>query len=205
MRHVARVAGAVGVAALAVLAASGASARADEVTADRVDALMAEAYDGMVAGGRLIVEADVLGVQGEAAASAARRAEALAHYVRAEDGYAQVLAALPQLTAVDAERRAAVERVARYNQACARARLGRTDDALASLGAALEAGYADLDRVAGDPDLDALRGEQRFEDLLARARARQRAAAAEEAGTVLAQEALFPYAGSRSRPWRATG
>jgi tetratricopeptide (TPR) repeat protein len=57
-----------------------------------------------------------------------------------------------------------------YNLACARARLGRRAEALDSLERAIAAGYRDAGHMAADPDLESLRGEERFAALLARAR-----------------------------------
>jgi len=50
----------------------------------------------------------------------------------------------------------------RYNLACALARQGEADDALAALGQAVERGYADAHHMRSDPDLAALRKDPRF-------------------------------------------
>jgi hypothetical protein len=55
-----------------------------------------------------------------------------------------------------------------YNLACAQARLGRVDEALASLGDSIERGFAASDDLLRDPDLAPLRGDPRFSSLLAR-------------------------------------
>jgi predicted esterase len=60
--------------------------------------------------------------------------------------------------------------VAWYNLACARARLGLERKALDALERAIAAGYRDADHAAADPDLESLRGSERFKTLLARAR-----------------------------------
>jgi len=60
---------------------------------------------------------------------------------------------------------------AHYNLACALARLGKADDALACLGKAIEAGYADPTHMRGDDDLSSLREDKRFAELLTKARA----------------------------------
>ena len=57
-----------------------------------------------------------------------------------------------------------------YNLACALARLNKTDDALASLGKAVDAGYADPAHMQKDEDLEKLREDKRFAELLAKAR-----------------------------------
>jgi predicted esterase len=58
-----------------------------------------------------------------------------------------------------------------YNLACALARLGKADDAFASLTKALEVGYADASHMQKDDDLEKLRDDKRFSELLAKARA----------------------------------
>jgi len=52
-----------------------------------------------------------------------------------------------------------------YNLACAQARLGKTDDALASLNQAIEKGYSDLGHMKADEDLASLRDDKRFAEL----------------------------------------
>lgn len=54
-----------------------------------------------------------------------------------------------------------------YNLACSQALLGRTKDALDSLEHAIELGYDDAGFLADDEDLASLRGETRFQALLA--------------------------------------
>jgi tetratricopeptide (TPR) repeat protein len=58
--------------------------------------------------------------------------------------------------------------VALYNLACAYARLGRVDDALARLESAIGAGFATRQEIEHDPDLEPLRADPRFAALLAR-------------------------------------
>jgi Flp pilus assembly protein TadD len=57
---------------------------------------------------------------------------------------------------------------ARYNLACSLAQSGELDAAFEELGRALERGYRDAEHLALDADLAALRGDPRFEALLAR-------------------------------------
>jgi hypothetical protein len=52
-----------------------------------------------------------------------------------------------------------------YNAARAQARLGRTDDSLRSLRRALDEGFADAECLRTEPDLAALRGDERFRAL----------------------------------------
>ena len=58
------------------------------------------------------------------------------------------------------------EPVWRYNLACAYARLGRRDEALAALEAAIELGFRKPRAIAADPDLAALKAERRFRELV---------------------------------------
>lgn len=54
-----------------------------------------------------------------------------------------------------------------YNAACAHALLGHRDDALRYLQYAIDAGFIDTAQIAKDSDLDALRDDPRFIDLVA--------------------------------------
>lgn len=56
--------------------------------------------------------------------------------------------------------------VAHYNLACSLARMGRIDDALAELRAALERGYCDFAYLQRDVDLEALRCRPGYQKLL---------------------------------------
>jgi len=56
----------------------------------------------------------------------------------------------------------------RYNLACSLALNGEIDAAFEELDRALERGYRDSEHLAQDADLEALRGDPRFEALLAR-------------------------------------
>jgi len=58
---------------------------------------------------------------------------------------------------------------AHYNLACALARTGKTADALASLGTAVECGFDDDDQIKADEDLASLRAEKEFEEIVAKA------------------------------------
>lgn len=60
---------------------------------------------------------------------------------------------------------------ATYNIACAKARKGDTNGALASLALAIERGYGGADHMREDDDLESLRGDPRFQELLAMAKA----------------------------------
>jgi predicted esterase len=56
-----------------------------------------------------------------------------------------------------------------YNLACARARQGKTDEAFAALAKSIELGYGDPDHMKADEDLESLRSDKRFEEMLKKA------------------------------------
>jgi Flp pilus assembly protein TadD len=53
-----------------------------------------------------------------------------------------------------------------YNLGCARARAGDVESALAALKRAVELGFSEADLMASDPDLERLRDEPGFQELL---------------------------------------
>jgi hypothetical protein len=55
---------------------------------------------------------------------------------------------------------------ANYNMACAHAQLGRTDEAVAALRAAFDAGFDNYGTVRADPDLSAVQATDAFRALL---------------------------------------
>lgn len=59
---------------------------------------------------------------------------------------------------------------ARYNLACSLALLGARDEALDTLGRAIELGYDDAEHLTADEDLESLREDPRFVELVARLR-----------------------------------
>ncbi|MCH7813050.1 MAG: prolyl oligopeptidase family serine peptidase [Planctomycetes bacterium] len=65
-----------------------------------------------------------------------------------------------------------------YNLACMLARLGQADEALTWLERAIDQGYDDPDRIAGDVDLASLGQDARFERLMTVARSQFKAASA---------------------------
>lgn len=150
---------------------------------EQVQADMALALDDAYAGDQLLAEA---GRESDEAARAARLDAARARWEAACEKWTRALAAVDGLRVPDGKK-VLIRRVAHYNLACARARLGQTDPALDALSAALEAGYEDMERLAGDPALSAVRKEPRFQNLLERARAKL-----EEASRAVAREALSP-------------
>ena len=84
---------------------------------------------------------------------------ALQEYPQALDALAQATRFIPQSD------------VAHYNLACAYALSSRSADALASLDRAIEAGFDDAEHITRDADLQSLRGDSRFEALVAKVRA----------------------------------
>jgi tetratricopeptide (TPR) repeat protein len=63
----------------------------------------------------------------------------------------------------------------RYNLACSLALLGRTQDALDALEYAFVLGYRDTAHLLADDDIESLRAEPRFQALVARLQAEERA------------------------------
>ena len=57
-----------------------------------------------------------------------------------------------------------------YNLACAKARLGKTEEALEWLERAVEGGVGNASQIAEDPDLASLKGHPRFAELMSRAK-----------------------------------
>jgi len=55
---------------------------------------------------------------------------------------------------------------AHYNMACAHARLGNLDEAIANLAKAFENGFDNYSTVRGDPDLDPIKQEADFAKLM---------------------------------------
>lgn len=75
----------------------------------------------------------------------------------------------------------------RYNVACAQSRLGRTDDALKNLEASFAAGFQNIGLAEKDPDLESIRGDARFAQILAKAKK------PEGAGKALAERRQFDF------------
>jgi dienelactone hydrolase len=95
------------------------------------------------------------------------------------------------------------EPLGHYNLACALARAGKADEAVASLARAVALGYANSAHMAEDEDLLALREDKRFAGLLEDAKLNERAggAAYEKGEDIAGTKALegFPEGGFR---WR---
>ena len=89
-----------------------------------------------------------------------------------------------------------------YNLACALARMGQTDDALAALASAVESGYADPSHLRQDDDLASLHADKRFDDLLKKSAENQRNAPFEKGidlGDDVKTIEAFPEGGLRYR------
>lgn len=164
------------------------AARAQEGP-DQLQAELAQALDEAVAGDAELAAA---AKETDAAAREARQAAARERYQAAHARWTRALEALGRVQLPEGKK-TLVRQVTSFNLACAEARLGRTDAALEALGKALEAGYDDLERVANDPALEALRAEPRFVNLLERARARLQEQVRAATRASLSPEALFPF------------
>jgi len=64
------------------------------------------------------------------------------------------------------------DRMVHYNLACSLALLGRIDEAFDTLYHAVDLGYGDAEHLEADSDLDSIRRDDRYPDLLARIRDR---------------------------------
>ena len=60
------------------------------------------------------------------------------------------------------------EPVVHYNLACSYSLLNKTDEALASLKRAVQLGYTEFDFMEGDKDLNNIRQDQRYKELVSR-------------------------------------
>jgi thiol-disulfide isomerase/thioredoxin len=167
---------------------SGGVAVAQEEEGERIEALMSQAMDEMTAGAQAIERAKVL----QGAESERVRAEGSSLYDQALAKYGQALELLGAL-AIPEESKDRVRQIIHYNTACARSMQGRVDEALTALGQALDTGFDDFDHIGKDTDLDPIRNEARFAQLIER----KRSALAEEtrraAAESLSEGALFAY------------
>ena len=64
--------------------------------------------------------------------------------------------------------------IAQYNLACSYVLVGDTDLGIATLERSIELGYGDLAHLENDSDLDAIRGDRRFQALVSKLAARRR-------------------------------
>jgi poly(3-hydroxybutyrate) depolymerase len=86
-----------------------------------------------------------------------------------------------------------------YNLACALARLGKKEEALASLRSSVDLGYTDAAHMQEDADLESLRGEKGFAEIVALARA------ADAKAVEAAYEAASPIEGVKTVEGRPEG
>lgn len=84
--------------------------------------------------------------------------------------------------------------IALYNEADAFAREGTTESALKSLGEAVDAGFANPDKLRTDRDLEPLRKRPEFQGLVDRAEKLVREQAAERTRSILGEKPSFPFA-----------
>jgi len=169
--------------ATAALLAAVAGPLAAAPTPEEIEAGLAEGLDHLVAARRLLAGEEP---------TAAERAQARELFQQAVDRYADVLEGVER-TDLREDVAADVEALAHYNSACAYARLGDLDRGLRHFGAALEHGYADFDLILEDSDLDVLREEPRFAQILERTRARYARERREAARPALSDSAVFDY------------
>ena len=158
-------------------------------SAERIQGLMTEAFDHMTAGGRML--ADAAGESGPEAE--AKRKQATERYEQAIDAYRQVLSGVEHLEGLPEDRKDDVRQIAYYNIACARSLQGKTDAALDAFAQALASGFDDFDHIAQDHDLDPIRDEPRFVQLLERTKARAEQEAMAAGRAALSPGASFPY------------
>jgi thiol-disulfide isomerase/thioredoxin len=174
--------------AVALTVALAAPVLAQDDEAERIEALLSDAMDFMTGGADHINRAKTL--QGQEAEKA--RALGMQAYDKAVTKYDQVLELVSGISAPE-EALAQVRQLAYYNTACARSMQGKTDEALTAFGQALDAGFDDFEHIGKDTDLDPIRNEARFAQLLERARAKAAEQAREAASEALSKGALFPY------------
>ena len=74
-----------------------------------------------------------------------------------------------ELVATQAVKRMPDNALAHYNQACMRSTNGKLDGAIRSLGRAIDLGFRNVKHMSRDPDLQFIRSDKRFADLLKRA------------------------------------
>ena len=89
----------------------------------------------------------------------------LGHAYTATERYEEGLELDRRLTALRPD-----DPVARYNLGCSFALTGRTEEAFEALGQAIRLGYRDHAHMEVDTDLDSLRSDDRFRELLDRIR-----------------------------------
>ncbi len=83
--------------------------------------------------------------------------------------------------------------MALYNDACSYAIDGKTDKAMESLNAAVEAGLNDTEMLASDTELDSLRDEPKFQELMKQVHEQKLVQAKEQARQMLAENQPFPF------------
>lgn len=171
-----------------IVALAAPAAVAQDGDEERIESLMSQAMDHMTAGGGLIGRAKTQ----QGAEAEKSRAEGNAAYDEAVTKYTTILELLNNIAAPE-EAKDEIRQIVYYNTACARSMQGRADEALTAFGQALDAGFADFDHIGKDTDLDPIRNEARFAQLLERARAKASEEARTAAGEALSQDALFPF------------
>lgn len=156
-------------------------AQEEDNEGEKIQEMLQQAMEHMTAAGGLMEKAK----SAPAADADKAKAEASTRWDQACEVYGQILERLQNLSGNE-EAKAEVRGLCHYNTACARALQGRKDEAITAFGASLDDGFDDWDHIAKDTDLDSIRKEPRFIQLVERAKA---AAGAE----ALSPNAMFPY------------
>lgn len=153
-----------------------------------IEMLLQQGIDHLTAGNGLLAKAKAA----SGAEAEKLTAEANAAYEEGCKKYGRVLDIIQPLDIPD-EQKNQVKTLCYYNTACGRSLQGKKDEALTAFAAAVDAGWDDWDHVAKDTDLDNIRNEPRFAQIIERAKAAAKEAAAAEAKGQLSADAMFPY------------
>jgi thiol-disulfide isomerase/thioredoxin len=153
-----------------------------------IQMLLEQGIDHLQAGNGLLAKAKAAtGAEAEKLT-----AEANAAFDEGCKKYARVLEIIAPLDIDDAQK-AEVRALCHYNTACGRSLQGKKEEALTAFAAAVESGFTDWDHIAKDTDLDNIRKEPRFAQIIERQKAAEKEAAAAEAKAQLSPDAMFPY------------
>ena len=109
-------------------------------------------------------------------------------YDDAIDSYARCLELAEGLDSLPIAVRREYRQLAHYNTACALSLQGKTESALEHFAKSLEHGFSDFDHIKKDTDLDNIRDEVRFKEIVAEARRRLHAAEEQPRATRVRQQ-----------------
>jgi thiol-disulfide isomerase/thioredoxin len=144
-----------------------------------VQGLMDEAFEHMTAANKLL-------------ADPATKARGIAGYEKACELYSEAEEGLRDLGLSD-DQQDSILQIIHYNTACARSLQGRTPEAIAALELATEAGWADLEHMAKDSDLDPIRETPEYKALLVKTAEIADRRATDEAREALGAPSPFAY------------